>query len=111
MAKVLINRTSNSDLEPDKDREIHLKEWEKARGVLQFYDDKLHDLRKYGFSFITAFLTADGILLSTKLSSGTPAPIKFAVFGVTLILILALHLIDKNYRVFSKGSCNACIGT
>jgi len=93
----------------DKDRANHLEEWKKARDVLKSFDDKLHDLRKYGFSFVTALLTVEGILITgghattrggTALSDGA----KFAVFGVTLLLILALHLIDQNYRVYQRAA-------
>jgi hypothetical protein len=87
----------------DKDRANHLEEWKQARDVLEFFDDKLHDLRKYGFSFVTALLTAEGILIP-KTGDNVPVQIKFAVFFVTLLLILAVHLIDHNYRVYQRAA-------
>ncbi|MFB0503705.1 MAG: hypothetical protein ACETWE_07725 [Candidatus Bathyarchaeia archaeon] len=76
-----------------------LKEWETARDVLKAFDDRLHDLRKYGFSFITAFLTA-----STILFESLSEPVKATVLGVTLLLIFGLFLMDRNYRVFQKAA-------
>lgn len=40
-----------------------MQEWTKTRDVIQILDDKLYDLKKYGFSFITAHLTVQGLLL------------------------------------------------
>jgi hypothetical protein len=87
----------------DKDRANHLEEWKQARHVLEFFDDKLHDLRKYGFGLVTALLTAEGILIP-KTGDDVPVQIKFAVFFVTLLLILAVHLIDHNYRVYQRAA-------
>lgn len=40
-----------------------MAEWTKTRETIQIFDDKLYELRKYGFSFITALLTIQGLLL------------------------------------------------
>ncbi len=93
----------------DPEREIHLKEWEKARDFLKLFDEKLHDLRKFGFGFVTALIAANGILFSAKEESGASAEIKFAVFLVTLILIMALQLIDRNYIVFQKAAATRAL--
>ncbi len=80
-----------------------LKEWEIARFSVENCDKHLHDLRKYGFSFLTALLTAESFLIPTWLpssnSSVLPDYIKVAVLLVDLILIVALSLIDRNYLV------------
>ena len=93
----------------DSDHDIHVKEWEKAREVLASFDNNLHDLRKYGFSFITAILAADGILLASKPGDSATAIQKVAVCGVTLFLILALHLIDRNYQVFQEAAATRAL--
>lgn len=90
----------------DADREIHQKEWEKTRDSLQFFDDKLHDLRKYGFSFVTALSAAGSILAPIVISDASTSVlghVKLAVFIVTLMLICALYLFDKNYRVMQQA--------
>lgn len=89
-----------------------LKEWEESRSVLKTFDDRLHDIRKYGFSFITAFLTATTILFERYIvdpSTGFtgevfPESIKATILGVTLLLILGLYILDRNYRVFQKAA-------
>lgn len=40
-----------------------MAEWTKTRDTIQIFDDKLYDLRKYGFSFITVLLAIEGLLL------------------------------------------------
>jgi hypothetical protein len=104
MKTLQTNHSKHEDAGSGDERAIHINEWEKARGVLQFFDDKLHDLRKYGFSFITTLLTAQGFLLSSKLPGDVPVPTKFVMFCVTLILILALYIIDKNYTVVQRAA-------
>jgi hypothetical protein len=91
---------------PDANNGNHQKEWEMSRATLQFFDDKLHDLRKYGFSFLTALLTAGSILTPVILSDTSTTvqyTVKLAVFVVTLMLITALHLFDVNYRIFQQA--------
>jgi len=104
--------TNKSATSSDKDRANHLEEWKIARDVLKFFDDKLHELRKYGFTFVTALLTVEGILLVRTGTGGTGTegltmsdPAKVAVFGVTMLLILALYLVDRNYKIY-QGAAN-----
>ncbi|PVX27008.1 MAG: hypothetical protein CW716_04480 [Candidatus Bathyarchaeum sp.] len=88
-----------------------LKEWEEARHVLRTYDDRLHDLRKFGFSFITAFLTTSTILFENWIRppgtdfAGEPLPelVKATILGVTMLLIFGLFLLDRNFRVLHKA--------
>jgi hypothetical protein len=42
---------------------LFLEEWKQARDVLKSFDDRIHDLRKYGFTFITGLMAVEGILL------------------------------------------------
>jgi hypothetical protein len=93
----------------DKDSDNHLEEWKGARATLQFFDDKLHDLRKHGFSFLTGLFAAGSILSeivpeATSGSAITPEKVKLGVFIVTLMLIVALHLLDRNYRLFQQAA-------
>ena len=90
-----------------QDDSNHLVEWKSARDVLKTFDNNLHDLRKYGFTFITALITAEAILVpynTVDPTKGVPDVIKFAVFGVTLLLVAALHLIDRNYTLFQEAA-------
>lgn len=104
MNTVYVVQPKVSQLSSTVESDSLFKEWEKARGMLEFFDDKLHDLRKYGFGFVTALLTANGFLVSSKVAEDMADISKFGVFSVTLILILALQLFDKNYRVFQQAA-------
>jgi len=79
-----------------------LDEWKEARGILSRFDSSLADLRKYSFSFITALLTANG-LLSQGSSSYSP-PIRATVLFATFGLIVAVKLLDKEYRLFQQAA-------
>lgn len=101
---------------PPKDDEAsnHLEEWKVARSVLASFDGSLHDLRKYGFSFVTALLAAESILVPgpVAIASGKealPPLIKLCVFAVTLLLIDALQLIDKNYQVIQEAAADRAL--
>ena len=96
--------TDQVDKATDDDRQMAVQEWGRTRDTMATFDEKLHDLRKYGFSLITVFLAADGLLLK-KLGDITSDPLaKFGVLIVTLFLILALQLLDKNYTVFQEAA-------
>ena len=98
-------------------------EWDTARKVISDADEHLHDLRKYGFSFVTALLTAESFLLPyipATLPNATNAPsttnttllppyIKSAVIGATLVLIVALQIMDRNYQVLQEASAKRAL--
>jgi hypothetical protein len=87
-----------------------LKEWETARDVLKGFDEKLHDLRKYGFSFITGLLTIEGMFVSSQDEKHLAPLTAFSVLLANMILILALRLIDRNYEVFQIATATrACL--
>ncbi|MDV3244291.1 MAG: hypothetical protein LYZ66_03835 [Nitrososphaerales archaeon] len=91
-----------------------MQEWQAAREVLKTFDDNLHDLRKYGFTFITALLTADSLLLPYQLIVGGSQQtlhdnVKLAVLTVTLLLIVALQVIDRNYQVFLEAAATRAV--
>lgn len=83
-----------------------LKEWEIARSVLNNFDDRLHDLRKVGFTFITALLAADAIIFKDFFIPDLELDqsVKFVVLILNFGLILTLLLLDRNYRVFQRAA-------
>ena len=83
----------------------HLEEWKVARETIQNFDERLHDLRKYGFSFLTALLAAEAVLIpgpikATFAQPGVPPIVLFAVLFDTFLMILALRLLDRSYVLF-----------
>ena len=100
---------------PDKsgDNNSLQDEWDTARTILDDTDDRLNDLRKYGFTFVTALLTVQSFLLPSIPSSAstpilTPA-IKLAVIGATLVLIVALQIMDRNYQVLEQAAAKRAL--
>jgi hypothetical protein len=108
-----LSASKKGDSESDVERDTHLTEWQTARALLAAYDDNLHDLRKYGFTFLTALLATESILLPSvgvsSTSGGLPDIVKLGVFVVTLLLVFALHLIDQNYLVFENAAATRAL--
>jgi hypothetical protein len=85
--------------------DIHFKEWERTRKLLLEFDNRIHDIRKYGFSFLTALMAAEAILIPKNDymavgEVGLTDTTKLAVFGVTLLLIGIIKLMEKYYQLF-----------
>ena len=79
--------------------------------MLTEYDGFLNDLRKYGFTFLTALLAAESVLVPTiysksGIAAGTVLPnsVKVAVLVINLLLIILLRLLDRNYQVFEDAA-------
>lgn len=90
---------------------VPFEEWQAARDLISNFDQRVHDLRNWGFSFITALLAAQSLLLPSLLpnssnsnSSAIAEPVKFGVLTVTLVLIVALRQVEKNYQVYQKAA-------
>lgn len=84
--------------------ERHMEEWGKVRDAFSGFDERLHDLRKFGFSFLTALLAAETIFIpGTAGSPGVPGFTKLSLFGVTLLLIVAVRFIERNYQLVLQG--------
>lgn len=81
-------------------------EWKTARDLISSLDGTLSDLRKFGFSFITAILAADSVLgQTTKSAAIVLSPqVKLAVFISTLFLIAGLYATDMYYKSVQKAA-------
>jgi len=84
-------------------QDLQQKEWQAARDVIVKYDDQLDGLRKYGFTFITGLLTAQSLLTTIEPS------LKVSVILVTLVLIVALRLLDRYYQLLQKAAIKRAI--
>jgi hypothetical protein len=71
-----------------------LEEWKEARTKINELDNNLHDLRKYGLTFVAALLATNTILEYTKLNNLT----KFSISIITISFITVLNLIDQYYQ-------------
>lgn len=79
--------------------EIALEEWKEGRVKINELDKNLHDLRKYGLTFIAALLAANSILDYMKLNSLT----KFSISIITILFITVLNLLDQYYQDMAKA--------
>jgi hypothetical protein len=100
MPRTIRGSAQKSDENYNQERADQLEEWKQARDTLKFYDDKLDALRKLGFSFLTGLLAAESVVLKPDISS----LVKLAVFLITLLLITAMFLLDKNYRCVEEAA-------
>jgi hypothetical protein len=81
------------------------KEWAECRATIARLDAILVDLRKVGFSFITALLTATSFLgLVDPKTIAAPTPMRAAAFVAIMVLIAALFAIDSYYQVLLSGA-------
>ena len=84
---------------------LSLEEWKQSRESIKEYETKVYELRKYGFTFITALLTAQGLFLpwlpgATTTGQELPLQVKFGVLSATALLIIVLRWFDGNYQGF-----------
>ena len=77
-----------------------IDEWKNARELSKDVDGQQHDLRKYGFTFLSALIAADSL---TKLFYDADERIILGVVGVTLLLTVALSLFDRRYELFKHA--------
>jgi hypothetical protein len=94
---------NSSSISSSKEDEMSLKEWEEARNVLSEFDERAHDLRKFGFTFVTGLLTAEALLI-TGPAAAVADTVKLAVMLGTLVLIVALRLVERYYKVFQEAA-------
>lgn len=79
-----------------------LEEWKHARDTIKDFDDRIHDLRKYGFSVITTLLTITGFLSTAGVDPITE-PARVAVIAAIMLLIVALRYMERNYQMFQRA--------
>jgi hypothetical protein len=87
-----------------------LEEWKSVREILAKFDDRILDLRKIGFSLLTALLAAQSLLIpSFYQTSSLPPAIKLTVIVATLLLIVTVRLIEKNYELFQEAAATRAV--
>ncbi len=88
--------------------DLRLKDWQECRTIIERLDGTLEDLRKVGFSFITALLTAGAFLNFLGVQTTTNKPpstdVSAAVFIAVMVLVAALFSLDTYYEVLQSGA-------
>ena len=85
------------------------KEWAECRAIIGRLDLLLVDLRKTGFAFITALLTASAFLSllgvpGSQTGSATPIQARGIAFMAIMVLIAALFAVDNYYEVLLNAA-------
>jgi hypothetical protein len=79
-----------------------LEEWKETRGILSRFDGNLHDLRKYGFTFLAALFTIDA--LQKLVSNNITDYVRLGLIGITIAFIITLRFLDHNYQQFQNAA-------
>ncbi|HEV2119899.1 MAG TPA: hypothetical protein VGS11_07345 [Candidatus Bathyarchaeia archaeon] len=82
-----------------------LEEWKAARSLLKDFDDRISDLRKYGFTVVTALLAINSFLLPSSIGGkdALTDQVKLAAIGSMMLLIVALRYVERSYRLFQDA--------
>lgn len=86
------------------DRQEWEFEWKIARETIDRFDKTLVDLRKFGFSFITALLTAQAFLGAGANSSGLQQTALSTALTASMGLVVILYCMDRLYEILLYGS-------
>ncbi len=83
-----------------------LEEWKAARSLLKDFDDRVGDLRKYGFTVVTALLAINSFLLPSSVGGkdSLTDQVKLAAIGSMMLLIVALRYVERSYRLFQDAA-------
>src|SRR5581483_4575237 len=84
----------------------HLEEWKVARDVIAKGDERIHDLRKYGLTFICGLLTANAFLFHKE------AIDNWAAIGgclVALVLLVTLRTVERQQQLLQQVAASRAI--
>src|SRR5262249_43753093 len=81
-------------------------EWKESRATSDRFDKLLVDLRKVGFSFVTAILSGATFFFIQDPTKPVPDSVKFATFSFILVLVLVLYVIDHVHQVMLQTAVN-----
>lgn len=97
---------NNDSSSAGKGKDSATQEWTATRDVITKFDDRLDALRKYGFTLVTALFVVNGLIGKVLGNSGVElaTDVKFVIFAATLLLIVALFLIDTIYRSYQRAA-------
>lgn len=86
-----------------------LDEWKECRATIGRFDGLLVDLRKTGFSFVTAIASGATFFFAVDKSSQVPESGKFAVFTIIMVLTLTLYVVDRVHQIMQQEAVDlAC---
>ncbi len=94
--------SSSTKSDPSDCHDDWISEWKSCRTDLARFDGYLDGLRKQGFSFVTALLSATTLVGLVSGTVVTPE-VKAAILIVTQGLVVALAFLEKEYRLMGEA--------
>jgi hypothetical protein len=79
-----------------------IDEWKECRATIDRFDKILVDLRKTGFGFVTALVSAVAFLFNDQ----TEPRIKVSIFAILTLLVITLYAIDLVHQVWLRQTVN-----
>src|SRR5207247_1278256 len=94
--------------------DLRFKEWSECRSSIGRFDVILVDLRKIGFSLITALLSASAFLgflgiQTAPTGAAPPIEVRTAVFVTIMGLIAALFFVDNYFETLLSGAVDRAL--
>src|SRR5580700_5204585 len=82
---------------------IWLEEWKRARDVIEHCDERVHDTRKLGYTFVSTLLSAE-TLVSTKAPEALGAQAGFALLLIVLGILFAVRILEKQTQLIQSAT-------
>jgi hypothetical protein len=82
----------------------HKDEWKECRATIGRFDTILVDLRKVGFSFVTAIVSGATFFFVQDPTKHVSESAKFATFSFILVLVLVLYVVDRIHQVWLQDA-------
>lgn len=87
-----------------------LDEWKTAREMVLKFDEHIHDVRKFGFTFLVTLLTAEALYMASA-APGTGASLDLAMgsSSVALLYLISMRFLERRYEVLQRMGARRCI--
>lgn len=82
-------------------------EWARARDVIEKCDERIHDIRTKGLTFVTGLLTAQAVL-GLKPGSEFSRALAIAVLAFSLVVVLGVRLFEKHNELLAAAAAARC---
>jgi hypothetical protein len=86
-------------------------EWARGRDTIDKCDERIHDIRKQGLTFLAGLLTAQAVVgVSSWLDAGTHREaLSFTLLAFSLLVILATRLFEKQNQLLQAAAASRCL--
>ncbi|MCI4319780.1 MAG: hypothetical protein L3K23_06590 [Thermoplasmata archaeon] len=106
-------KTAGAGGEGDISNRINITdEWKEARNVINNCDSQVSDIRKYGLSFVSGLLAAQGLIEFPLKSASQVVPdsVKLSILIASYLLIVGIFDLDRKARNTQRAAAHrACM--